>query len=56
MERMKALNVPGVLVINKIDTRGAEGQAAGGHRRLSARRCDFDAILPISAQNGDGLD
>ena len=52
IERIKALKLPGVLVINKIDTRGEEGQAAGGHRRLSAGVYDFDAIMPISAKTG----
>ena len=46
-------NAPALLVINKIDTVEKE-DAAGGHRRLQAPYHDFDAIIPISAKQGDG--
>ena len=37
IERIKALKLPAVLVINKVDTAGEQGEAAGGHRGL--QRC-----------------
>ena len=54
MERMKALNVPGVLVINKIDTleqKDKQLEVIDAYQQ----EYDFDAILPISAQKGDGV-
>ena len=53
MERMKALKVPGVLVINKIDTLEQKDKL---REVIDAyqQEFDFDAILPISAQKGDG--
>ena len=54
MERMKALNVPGVLVINKIDTLEQKDkllEVIDAYQQEFA----FDAILPISAQKGDGV-
>lgn len=54
IERFKQLDVPVLLVINKIDsvdkTRLLEVMA------LYSAQYDFDAIIPISAKNGDGLD
>ena len=54
MERMKALNVPGVLVINKIDTLEQKDKLL---EVIDAYQQEFDsdAILPISAQKGDGV-
>ncbi len=54
IERLKQTGAPAILVINKIDTvdkpRLLEVMA------LYAAACDFDAILPISAKTGDGLE
>ena len=54
MERMKALKVPGVLVINKIDTLEQKDkllEVIDAYQQVF----DFDAILPLSAQKGDGV-
>ena len=48
MERMKALNVPGVLVINKIDTLEQKDKLLEVIDAYQ-QEFDFDAILPISA-------
>ena len=54
IERIKQAGVPAILLINKIDTvdkaRLLEVMA------VYSAACDFDAILPISAKTGDGLD
>ena len=54
IERLKQTHAPAVLVINKIDTvdktRLLEVMA------LYSAAYDFDAILPISAKTGDGLE
>ena len=54
IERIKQAGAPTILLINKIDTvdkaRLLEVMAA------YSAACDFDAILPISAKTGDGLD
>ena len=54
IERIKQAGAPAILLINKIDTvdkaRLLEVMAA------YSAACDFDAILPISAKTGDGLD
>ena len=55
MERMKALNVPGVLVINKIDTLEQKDKLLEVIDAYQ-QEFDFDAILPISAQKGDGTE
>ena len=54
MERMKALKVPGVLVINKIDTLEQKDKLLEVIDTYQ-QEFDFDAILPISAQKGDGV-
>ena len=54
MERMKALNVPVVLVINKIDTLEQKDKLLEVIDAYQ-QEFDFDAILPISAQKGDGV-
>ena len=54
MERMKALNVPGVLVINKIETLAQKDKLLEVIDAYQ-QEFDFDAILPISAQKGDGV-
>ena len=54
IERLKQTGAPAILLINKIDTvdkaRLLEVMA------VYSAACDFDAILPISAKTGDGLD
>ena len=54
IERLRQAKVPALLVINKIDTvdkaRLLEVMA------VYSQAHDFDAILPISAKTGDGLD
>ena len=52
--RIKASKCPAVLVINKIDTVPKEQLLAviAAYSQL----LDFDAVLPISAKNGKGLD
>ena len=54
IERLKQSGAPAILVINKIDTvdkaRLLEVMA------LYSQAYDFDAILPISAKTGDGLE
>ena len=54
LERLKQSGAPAILVINKIDTvdkaRLLEVMA------LYAQAYDFDAILPLSAKTGDGLE
>ena len=54
MERMKALKVPGVLVINKIDTLEQKDKLLEVIDAYQ-QAFDFDAILPLSAQKGDGV-
>ena len=54
MERMKALKVPGVLVINKIDTLEQKDKLLEVIDAYQ-QEFDFDAILPLSAQKGDGV-
>ena len=49
MERMKALKVPAVLVINKIDTLEQKDKLLEVIDAYQ-QEFDFDAILPISAQ------
>ena len=50
--RIKALNVPAVLIINKIDT--VEKEALLAVMAAYAEAHTFQAILPISAKNGEG--
>ena len=50
--RLKALNVPAVLVINKIDT--VEKEQLLSVMQVYGAAHDFAAILPISAKNGEG--
>ena len=53
IERIKESGAPAILLINKIDsvekTRLLEVMA------LYASACDFDAVIPISAKTGEGL-
>ena len=55
LEQLKKQKLPLVLVINKIDTLEDKGQVLAciaAWRELA----DFDAILPVSALTGDGLE
>ena len=52
IQRIKALNVPAVLVINKIDT--VEKEQLLSVMQVYGAAHDFAAILPISAKNGEG--
>ena len=52
--RIRGARVPAVLVINKIDT--VEKSALLEVMAVYSAACEFDAIIPISAKNGEGLD
>ena len=52
--RIKQLGVPSVLVINKIDT--VEKEQLLAVMQTYGQAHDFNAILPISAKNGEGVD
>ena len=52
--RITEARVPAVLVINKIDT--VEKSALLEVMAVYSAACEFDAIIPISAKNGEGLD
>ena len=54
MERIKALGVPAVLVINKIDTVEKEKLLAVMQTYQAAH--DFQDIVPISAKTGEGVE
>ena len=54
IQRIKALGVPSVLVINKIDTVKKDELLAV--MQAYGEKHSFDAILPISAKNGEGLE
>ena len=52
--RIRALGVPAVLVINKIDT--VKKEELLSVMQVYQAECDFQAIVPISANNGDGVE
>ena len=54
IERIKEEKLPAVLVINKIDT--VEKEALLAVMAAYSEAHDFDAIIPISAEHGDGVD
>ena len=54
IKRIKALGVPSVLVINKIDT--VKKDELLSVMQAYGEKHSFDAILPISAKNGEGLE
>ena len=54
IERIKALGVPSVLVINKIDTVKKDELLAV--MQAYGEKHSFNAILPVSARNGEGLE
>ena len=54
MERIKESGVPAILLINKIDS--VEKTKLLEVMALYAAACDFDAVIPISAKTGEGLE
>lgn len=54
IDQMKASGMPGILVINKIDTVKKEDLLAV--IAVYAAAHEFEAIIPISARTGEGLD
>ena len=52
--RIKETGVPAILVINKIDT--VEKTELLEVMALYSAAHDFDAIIPMSAKNGEGID
>ena len=54
IDRLRQAKVPALLVINKIDTVDKAGLLAV--MAVYAAAFDFDAILPVSAKTGEGLD
>ena len=52
--RIREARVPAVLVINKIDT--VEKSALLEVMAVYSAACEFDAIIPISAKTGEGVD
>ena len=52
--RIRVLGVPAVLVINKIDT--VKKEELLSVMQVYQAECDFQAIVPISAKNGDGVE
>ena len=55
MERLKTLGCPAVLVINKVDTLEQKEKLLEV-MDLYRRACDFDAVVPISAKTGQGVE
>ena len=56
LQRIKEENLPAVLCINKIDTVENKEALLAVIAAYNAAYGDFDAIIPISAKTGDGLD
>ena len=54
IEQLKAADMPAILVINKIDT--VEKETLLAVIALYSQAYDFDAVVPISAKNKEGLD
>ena len=54
IDRIKNLGVPAMLVINKIDTIAKEDLLAV--MAVYGEAYDWDAVMPISAQTGEGVD
>jgi len=55
LEQLKKQKLPRVLVINKIDTLEDKGQVLACIAAWK-EQADFDAVVPVSALTGDGLD
>lgn len=55
MEKFEAMGVPAILAINKIDTVKGKSDLMLQIARYS-EKYDFDAVVPVSAQTGSGID
>lgn len=55
MEKFEAVGVPAILAINKIDTVKDKSDLMLQIARYS-EKYDFDAVVPVSAQTGSGID
>ena len=55
LERLKKEKIPVILAINKIDMLSKKEELMERILELS-KLCDFAAVVPVSAQNGDGLE
>lgn len=55
MEKFEAMGVPAILAINKIDTVRDKSDLMLQIARYS-EKYDFDAVVPVSAQTGSGID
>lgn len=55
MEKFEAMGVPAILAINKIDTVKDKSDLMLQIARYS-EKYDFDAVVPVSAQTGSGID
>ena len=55
LERLKKEKIPVILAINKIDMLSKKEELMERILELS-KLCDFTAVVPVSAQNGDGMD
>ncbi len=55
MERIRTLGCPAVLVINKVDTLEQKEKLLEVID-LYSHACDFDAVVPISARTGQGVE
>lgn len=55
IEKFKAMDVPAILAINKIDTVKEKSDLMLQIARYS-EKFDFDAIVPVSAQTGNGIE
>jgi GTP-binding protein Era len=55
LERLKKEKIPVILAINKIDVLSKKEELMERILELS-RLCDFTAVVPVSAQNGDGME
>ena len=54
LERLKKEKIPVILAINKIDMLSKKEELMERILELS-KLCDFTAVVPVSAQNGDGM-
>lgn len=55
IEKFKAMDVPAILAINKIDTVKEKSDLMLHIARYS-EKYDFEAVVPVSAQNNSGID
>ena len=55
IEKFKAMDVPAILAINKIDTVKEKSDLMLQIARYS-EKFDFEAVVPVSAQNNSGID